>query len=205
MKKSAFLFCLLLGFFTFTACDDGAEGDTVEESKDINEEKETDTKDRDMEFVVKAASGGLFEVQAAQLALTKGTSQTVKDFAQKMMNDHGPVNDELKTLAQSKNITIPAAPGEDHQEKLDKLNKLTGAEFDKEYMDMMVKDHKHDIDMFEDAAEDGKDADIKAFAAKHLPTLKTHLQHAEGGEDHTDHMDDTKKDNDAKTEDKKAY
>src|SRR5688572_29726238 len=102
MKKLAFLFFLLLGLFTFASCDDGAEGDTVEDAKDVNEEKETETKDRDMEFVVKAADAGLYEVQAAQLALTKGTSKAVKDFATRMINDHGAANDELKALATSK-------------------------------------------------------------------------------------------------------
>ncbi|MGZ5304655.1 MAG: DUF4142 domain-containing protein, partial [Bacteroidia bacterium] len=96
---------------------------------------------------------------------------------------------ELIALAAAKNITLPTAPGEDYMKKYDDLNKLAGADFDEKYMDIMVKEHKDAVDLFDDAAEDAHDADIKAFAAKTLPTLKMHLSHAEGKEDATDKMD----------------
>jgi putative membrane protein len=190
MKKLVLLFCLLTGLFTLSSCNNEPKKDTEDQAEDVNEAKDKDTRDAD--FLVKAGSGGLYEVQAAEIALKKATSQKVKDFANMMIKDHTPINEELKTLAQSKNITVPTAPGEDHKDNLDKLNNYTGTEFDQEYMDMMVKDHKDDADLFEDEGEDGKDADIKNFANKHLGTIKMHLDHAKGLEDATDKMDNDK-------------
>lgn len=158
--------------------------DSVEAAEEQNEEMmdqrgETEIFEFDnADFAVKAANGGLTEVRAGEMAQEKATNQRVKDFGAMMVQDHGKANEELKTLAAQKNITLPSAPGEDHQEKIDDLNAKTGAEFDKEYMDMMVDDHQKDVDLFEDAAENSEDPDIQAFAAKTLPTLKKHLEQA---------------------------
>ena len=103
-------------------------------------------------------------------------SQDVKEFGAMMVADHSKANDELKTLATAKNITLPATLGEDTQEDVNELAKLSGKEFDKKYVSMMVDDHKEDVDAFKKAAEDNNiDPDIKAFAAKTLPTLQQHL------------------------------
>jgi putative membrane protein len=102
----------------------------------------------------------------------------VKNFAQMMVTDHTAANDELKKLAASKNITLPTTMGEDEQDKIDKLNKKTGKDFDQDYMDMMVKDHKNDIDKFEKAGNNLDDPDLKNFAMKALPTLQKHLDSA---------------------------
>ena len=96
-----------------------------------------------------------------------------------MVDQHTQANNELKALAQQKNITLPTVMGDEYQRKYDNLKDKTGAEFDKEYMDLMVKDHKEDIDEFEDMAEEGKDPEIKAWASSKVPTLRQHLQEAE--------------------------
>jgi len=96
-----------------------------------------------------------------------------------MVDDHTKANNELKALAQTKNISLPAVLSNESQRKFDNLNEKTGAEFDKEYMDQMVKDHKEVIDEFEDEAEDGKDAEIKSWAAGKLTALRHHLETAE--------------------------
>lgn len=130
------------------------------------------------DFAVKAASGGMMEVELGNTAQQKASNQRVKDFGAMMVKDHSLANDELKTLASNKNITVPATLGEDHQKHVDELGSKSGADFDKAYIDLMVKDHKEDVDMFEKASNNLKDPDLKAFAAKALPILKTHLDSA---------------------------
>jgi putative membrane protein len=133
----------------------------------------------DHQFVMEAAQGGMAEVELGQLASEKAQSSDVKQFAQRMVTDHGKANDELKTLAQSKNITLPTDVGAKHKATKDKLSKMSGAAFDRAYMQEMVTDHRKDVSEFEKESKSGKDPDVKAFAAKTLPTLHEHMQMAE--------------------------
>ena len=135
--------------------------------------------DNNADFLTEAASGGMMEVQLGQLAKTKASSQAVKDFGAMMVRDHSNANSQLKSIAAKKNVTLPAALPEKHQKHVTDLTEKTGADFDKDYMKMMVDDHQDDIKLFEKCAKDDKeDADIKAFAAKTLPTLYKHLDAA---------------------------
>lgn len=174
MKKLSIGLLLILGAWTFQSCNSSEKKDSTEQAEDVNEDK-ANVKEDDSEFAVKAANGGMFEVELGRLAQEKAQSQQVKDFGAHMVKDHSKANDELKAVASSKNITLPATLGDDAQKKVNDLSKLSGAEFDKEYVKLMVDDHKEDVDDFEEAAKDAKDADVKAFAAKTLPTLKEHL------------------------------
>ena len=174
MKKTIFLALLVASGLTFQSCGSGKTKDSEERAEKINDAKETSSED-DSEFAVKAASGGMAEVEMGKLAEEKGMSQSVKEYGAMMVKDHSKANDELKALAASKNITLPSTVGEDHQKHIDELAKLSGKEFDKKYVSMMVNDHKEDVDKFDKASRDAKDADIKAFAGKTLPTLREHL------------------------------
>jgi putative membrane protein len=131
------------------------------------------------DFVKNAASGGMMEVQLGQLAQKNAKSQRVKNFGNMMVTDHSKANDELKSLASSKNISVPAAMKEDEQKDYNELSKKTGADFDKAYMTMMVNDHKKDISEFKNASQGLKDSDIKNFASKTLPVLQKHLDSAQ--------------------------
>jgi len=133
----------------------------------------------DATFVKKAADGGMAEVALAKLAQTKSANAEVKAFAQKLEQDHSKANDELKTLAESKQVTLPSAPSKVHAAKESQLSKLTGAAFDRAYVADMLADHKKDVAEFERQSTHAADADVKAFAAKTLPTLKDHLQQVE--------------------------
>lgn len=133
---------------------------------------------KEMKFAQNAAMAGMAEVKLGQLALEKSNNDDIKKFAQMMVDDHTKANDELKSMAQSKSIELPTDIGK-HQKDYDKLSKLSGTEFDKEYADGMVKDHKEVVSMFEKEANKGDDPDTKAWAAKTLPTLQMHLQHAQ--------------------------
>lgn len=133
---------------------------------------------QDADFAMKGADGGMAEVMMGQLGEKNGSSQAVKDFGAQMVTDHTKANDELKSLAAQKNITLPATTSADHQRMHDDLAKKSGKDFDKAYMDMMVDDHQKNVDLFQNEANNGADADLKAWAAKTLPTLQSHLDKA---------------------------
>ena len=130
------------------------------------------------DFAKKAAQGGMAEVEMGRIAASKATDQNVKMFGQKMVNDHSSANEELKAAAQKDGVTLPQEVSAKQKESADKLNKLQGAEFDKEYAHMMVKDHEEDVALFKHEASSGKDPEMKAFAQKTLPTLEEHLKMA---------------------------
>lgn len=158
--------------------------DTKEAAEEQNEQKFDDTKvEGDTEFAVAAADGGMLEVQLGQLAQANGSSAEVKTFAKMMVDDHSKANDELKAAAAQKNITLPASLGEKNQKKYDDLAGKTGEDFDKAYIDFMVDDHQEDIDAFKKQAENGNDADLKAWAAGKVPTLQHHLDAAKTAQD----------------------
>ncbi|MEP6924616.1 MAG: DUF4142 domain-containing protein [Pyrinomonadaceae bacterium] len=127
-------------------------------------------------FLNEVAEGGMAEVQLASLALTRTQNPEVKEFAKRMIDDHTKATDELKPIAASKSITLPKEPGATEKSLSDKLSKLSGAEFDKEYVKAMVEDHEKDVKAFQTQAQNGTDTDVRAFAAKTLPTLQEHLQ-----------------------------
>jgi len=132
------------------------------------------TRHDDRAFVLEAGPGGLAEVELGRLAAQKGQSADVKKFGQRMVTDHSKANAELKKLAASKGITLPPQMDVEQMAEHDRLAKLSGADFDREYMTLMVKDHDKDVAAFMDEAKDGTDPDIKSFAAKTLPTLQEH-------------------------------
>lgn len=131
--------------------------------------------DSDKDFAQEASRGGLLEVAAGNLAKERGTSQAVKDFGARMVTDHTKANEELASLLKSKNVVVDVSYDKDQQKELDKLADLSGKDFDKEYIDAMVKDHKDDVDAFKKASEKADDPDLRSWAAKTLPTLESHL------------------------------
>lgn len=150
--------------------------DAKEVAQSQNEAQFNDTRmEEDSDFAVKAADGGMMEVMMGELAQKNSTMQELKDYGKMLVTDHSKANEELKALAAQKNINLPGAMSEDHQKKYNDIAQKTGADFDKDFIDMMINDHKHDIDLFQKEADRGNDADLKAFAAKTLPTLQQHL------------------------------
>jgi putative membrane protein len=129
-------------------------------------------------FVTKAADSGTTEINLAKLAAERATNSEVKSFAQKLVDDHTKVGEELKTLAGQKNVKLDDDDlGSDRAHK--RLSKKSGAEFDQEFVEHMVDMHEADVKMFEKAAEDAKDPELKSFAAKHVDHLRQHLQQAQ--------------------------
>ena len=173
----------ILGAFLFGMASCNQQG-AVEEAQEANEEMADDTAMEDeteeiSEFMTKAASGGMMEVALGKMAQQQAQDQQVKDFGTMMVTDHSKANDELKTLAASKNIVLPDSMGEAHMDHVEELRGKKGAEFDEAYIELMVSDHEEDVNMFEEASNNLQDAEVKAFAAKTLPVLQQHLDQAQ--------------------------
>ena len=130
----------------------------------------------DLAFMNQAAAGNMAEVELGKLAVKQAASGEVKQFGQKMIDDHSKALDELKKLAEQKKVMLPPGVLPTQKELSDKLSKLNGAEFDKEYVKAMLEAHQKDVTAFEAVSKTATDADVKAFATKTLPTLKTHLE-----------------------------
>ena len=140
------------------------------------------------EFVQRAAASDLFEIQTGNLALQKSTMAEVRDFAQEIINDHTASSQELALLTQKKNIQMPTTLPEDKQNSVNRLSGLSGTGFDKAFSDEQEAAHEEAIELYERAAEDLKDADLRAFAQRTLPVLRMHLEHARALEELTDDM-----------------
>jgi putative membrane protein len=148
-------------------------------AKDTMKSAKAGAMSADHKFVHEAAIGGMAEVELGKLAEQNASSDQVKSFGKRMVDDHGKANDELKTLAKNKNITLPSDLDAKHKTLVDRLSKLHGAEFDKAYMHEMLQDHRKDVNEFRHESTAGADSDVKSFAAKTLPTLEEHLKLAE--------------------------
>jgi putative membrane protein len=128
----------------------------------------------DSTFVMEAAIGSMMEVEAGNLAQQNASSQRVKDYGAMMVRDHGQANNELKSLVSSRGIMLPDSLPAAQRKHIESMRKMTGKSFDSHYISMMKDDHRKDIGKFEKEANSGKDADIKNWASKTLPTLKMH-------------------------------
>lgn len=132
------------------------------------------------DFVQKAAMSDMYEVEAGKIASQKGQSDAVKQFGQQMSEAHTKTTEELKGIVQAEKIKVdlPTKLDGKHQRLIDDLNAATGADFDKTYTKQQIKAHSKAVELFEDYADDGDNAAVKAFAAKTLPVIKQHLQEA---------------------------
>ncbi len=133
----------------------------------------------DTDFLKKVAKGGNAEIELGHLANQKATNPAVKHFAQRMIQDHSKAGQKLATLASSKSVDLPNGKGLMNDALYLKLKALSGKDFDQAYMNAMVDDHKEDVSDFEKEASSAQDPAVKDFAAKTLPTLKSHLAMAE--------------------------
>ena len=136
---------------------------------------ETPQQLRDRMFLRKAAAGGLAEVQLGKLATEKGSAQPVRDFGQKMVDDHTKLNGELAPLADAAGVMIPKKLSKNDQSEFDKLSGLAGDAFDKEYIAFMVKDHHEDLREFHMEAMSTTDPELKAAVDKGAHVIREHM------------------------------
>ena len=136
----------------------------------------TAVNDMDKQFVMKVGMGNAAEIEAGNLAKEKATDAGVKDFGSMMAMDHSDAQNKLKSIASSLSVTMPDSADAAHKTAKKKLEGLTGAKFDAEYINAQIKDHKETIALFEKEIKSGSNSQIKSFAASTLPTIKMHLE-----------------------------
>ena len=167
-----------------TACSNEPGKETANSAPIIKSEPAKPASDKgdavvtggDLAFMNDAAPGGMAEVELGKMAASKAQNAEVKAFGQKMVEDHSKAGEELKQLAAQKKVMLPPDVLPAHKQLMEKLSKLSGADFDKEYVAAMVEAHEKDVAAFENVSKTAADADVKAFATKTLPTLKMHLE-----------------------------
>jgi putative membrane protein len=133
----------------------------------------------DTRFLEHVARDSQAEIELGRLAAERGGSDAVKQFGDRMVKDHSQAANELKQLAQQKGITLSEQADRKHSRAVDRLSKLSGAEFDRAFVKDMVKDHEKAVSSFRREAQRAKDADVKQWASKTLPTLEDHLKSAQ--------------------------
>jgi putative membrane protein len=157
---------------------DTGSSSTQDSSKAASSAGSSQLSAADQKFVKKAAQGGMAEVELGKLATQKASSDDVKKFGQRMVDDHTKANDQLKQIAGNKGISLPTDLDAKDQALKDRLSKLDGEQFDRAYMKNMVRDHTKDVSEFRKESTSAKDNDLKNFASQTLPTLEDHLKEA---------------------------
>lgn len=153
------------------------ESESVDAAEEINDDRfEDNSKENDAEFIVDAATMDLKNIELAKLAMRSSNSD-IKANTKMMEEGHTKLYNEIKMLAEQKQIAIPLSIGTDAINEYKDLNDKTGTDFDKKYLDVMVNNHEDVIKKYESYVEDSKDAEIKTWAVNTLAGLRTHLQH----------------------------
>lgn len=181
MKNLLFL-TYSIAFTLMIACS-SQEKDSKELADSVNKTKDTVTnsadiitvRDNEAEFATNAADASLAEINFANLAIANTTNNEIKTYANMMLKDHGMANDELMALAKSKNVTLPATMSSEHQKNRNELAEKKGTDFDKKYAQLMEENHVKVLAVMEHQARKGTDPDLKAFAAKLVPVVNSHL------------------------------
>lgn len=182
MKKSIFILgCTVV---LLSACNNEASN-PVEKADSLNEVKqdqmpvESETIENTSKFLVQAADHGMAEVELGKLGEQRATQQTVKDFAALVVKDHTTANNEVSALAAKLNVTLPVTYSEEHKKTAKDLSDKKAKDFDKDFMDAMISNHKKTIAEFKDASDDAMNAEVKTFINNTIPTLQAHLDAAE--------------------------
>lgn len=159
--------------------DDKSGRPETELGRDTLGQNRQNNTESDRKFAMDAAEGGLYEVMMGELAQMNAQDPKVKDLGRMMVEDHGKANEELKMLAQKKDIQLPAGLGDEKQQTYNRMAAMKGKDFDKAYADLMVQDHQKDIALFRQEADSGQDPDLKSWASGKLPVLEHHLSMAQ--------------------------
>lgn len=184
MKKTLLFFAPVIAAGLLLSSCSGNEADRGADSTDVLADNAPHTSQLDSSspaatdtaFANKAAVSGMAEVALGQMAAEKGASAEVKNFGNMMVKDHGAANEELKSIAQKKNMALPSGLDAEHQAKSDSLSKLTGKDFDKAYVKVMIDGHHKTLAIMNNEASGGQDVDLKAFAKKTAPVVQHHLE-----------------------------
>ena len=133
----------------------------------------------EQEFMMKATQANLTEIAGARSALQKSANDEVKEYANMIKSDHTSALEDLTDLMKDKNVAQPKTIDARTQQDIDRMNNLTGGEFDREFINMMVSDHQKAIELFRDQQTSSQDQDVKKYVDKVLPNLEVHLDTAQ--------------------------
>lgn len=179
------LFTVVFGIFvigTATAQSQPEYGKKPERTITANPSSNNPVKgvdETDKNFMKQAAIGNEAEIQLGQMAQSKASNPAVKSFGQRMIKDHSSADDKLKNIAESQHISLPVELDPKHKDEAAALSRLSGAQFDKAYMKLMVQEHTHDVNQFKKEASDAHDPTVQQFAKATLPVLQSHLNEAQ--------------------------
>lgn len=163
----------------------GSDNDSVKLAHQQNLNNSID--ERISEFMTEAADARLMDIEQGKLALEKGTNDLVKNYAQKLLDDNTKLLKELRTLAAQKNIVLPTTLSNEKADGLNDLREEEGEAFDKEFIKMIQRDHKRDLDKFEEAA-DFNDRDVQQFAQRNVGLFEKHLAQIDQVEESNDRI-----------------
>jgi putative membrane protein len=133
----------------------------------------------DMPFVREAASGNLMEIQLGQLAQNKASNPAVKQFAQRMVSDHNNLQNQLTSVASTGGQSFTPTMDSRHQNQINRLQGLSGAEFDRNYMSLMIRAHQRDVNNFQSQSQSANSTQVRTLATNSLPVLQQHLSLAQ--------------------------
>ncbi len=176
-RRLALTAALLISAIGLSACQSSEKAATAVQSS-AQAQMTPSLSTTDANFINTVGAGGIAEVKFGQLAQNQATRTNVRAFAAQMVTDHTAAGNELAALAQQKQMTPPSDMDLNHKAKYDQLSKIAGTEFDRVYIQGQVEDHTAVVNAFQNEITSGTDADVKAFAQKHLPTIQHHLEMA---------------------------
>jgi len=182
MKKILIITATGVALVSFSACHNASKNSVsaADSTNNANISSNTTTLNQtETDFAVEAANVGMMEVELGKVAQQKSHSRRVRDFGKMMVDDHSGLDDRMKEIATSLNITLPDSIATGDRKKVDDLKKKSGNAFDKAYIGMMVNGHTSVINDFEKAANDIKDTMLNSFATQALPVLQKHLDSAQ--------------------------
>lgn len=190
-----YLICIMLIASAMACKNNRSKEDSVAIAKESNKDKADtgsnipmnkdtvaatmDVAKAEADFAVEATNDNMIDVQLAGLAKTKAADRRVKNYTSMMLKDHMKMNEDLQKIAAAKNISLPQALSDEAKKDIDKMNKRDPANFDRAYMNMMLRDHRKAVNNFEKAANDCKDPELKSFIEQALPVLRRHRDSAD--------------------------
>lgn len=184
LKTTLLQLVALLFMLPFVGCEDrNKQTDSAEVAEEMNEPNDDATREKDEEFLMKAAEINHEDIQLGQLAQQKGTHPDVKALGKMMEDAHTKALADVTALASRKGIAVPTSPTKDVQDLYQNMSQKEGTDFDKDFCDKMVQGHKRAINLFENRAEESKDPDIRTWASSALPDLRNHLSQSEACEE----------------------
>jgi len=134
---------------------------------------------QDPQFITAAAGNGRYEIQASRMAMYRAASPQVRGYAQMLIDHHTRTHNELRELVRDRGMRLPGVLPRGKYAKLDRLASATGDDFDRMYIGLVgIEDHQADIALFERASREARDPELRAWAGKKLPTLRSHLEAA---------------------------